>query len=130
VGAGPTGVELAGALSEIAVHTLARDFRAIDSTTARVILVEGMDRVLPTYPEALSEKARRQLARLGVDVRTGKRVTTIDDAGVEIGGERIDAQTVLWAAGVAASPVAKSLGAELDRAGRVRVRDDLSLPGH
>ena len=131
VGAGPTGVELAGALSEIALHTLVRDFRAIDPTIARVILIEGMDRVLPPYPPGLSDKAGRQLQRLGVQVRTGAMVTAIDERGVELrGGERIPARTVLWAAGVAASPLAGSLGAPLDRAGRVQVGADLSLPHH
>ena len=130
VGGGPTGVELAGALSEIALHTLKRDFRAIDPTMARVVLVESQARVLPPYPEPLSEKARAQLVRLGVEVRTGALVTGIDQHGVQIGGERIPSRTVLWAAGVAASPLARSLGAPLDRAGRVLVAPDLSLPDH
>jgi NADH dehydrogenase len=128
VGGGPTGVELAGALSEIARHTLARDFSRIDPTEARVILVEGADRVLPTYVEELSRKARRQLIDAEVDVMTGARVTGIDEDGVSIGKERVQAKTVLWAAGVAASPLAKSLGTELDRAGRVQVDADLSVP--
>jgi NADH dehydrogenase len=131
VGAGPTGVELAGALIEIAVHTLAGDFDAIDPSTARVILVEGADRVLPPYPEELSESARRQLESLGVEVMTGAIATAIDDRGVTLkDGTRLDASTVLWAAGVQASPLAQSLGAELDRAGRVKVDTDLSVPGH
>jgi NADH:ubiquinone reductase (H+-translocating) len=130
VGAGPTGVELAGALSEIARHTLARDFRNIDPTEARVILVEGNDRVLPTYVEELSRKARRSLVAAEVDVMTGARVTAIDADGVNIGSERIEAKTTLWAAGVAASPLARSLGVPLDKAGRVMVEPDLSLPGH
>jgi NADH:ubiquinone reductase (H+-translocating) len=131
VGAGPTGVELAGALSEIALHTLKRDFRSIDPTMARVILLEGMDRVLPPYPPELSAKARRQLERLGVEVRTGAMVSAVEARGVEIGGlERIPARTVLWAAGVASSPLARTLGVSLDRAGRVPVEKDLSLPGH
>ncbi|MEJ7735670.1 MAG: NAD(P)/FAD-dependent oxidoreductase [Polyangiaceae bacterium] len=130
VGAGPTGVELAGALSEIARHTLARDFRNIDPTEARVILVEGNDRVLPTYVGELSRKARRSLVALEVDVMTGARVTAIDADGVNIGSERIEARTTLWAAGVAASPLAKSLGVPLDKAGRVKVEPDLSLPDH
>ncbi len=131
VGAGPTGVELAGALSEIALHTLKRDFRSIDPAMARVVLLEGQDRVLPPYPPELSEKARKQLVRLGVEVRTGALVTAIDPHGVEVGGsERIPARTVLWAAGVAASPLAATLGAPLDRAGRVLVEPDLSLPAH
>ena len=130
VGAGPTGVEMAGALREIARHALARDFRHIDPTQARVILLEGAPRVLPVYVESLSEQARRQLADLGVEVRTGQMVTAIDAEGVGIGPERIAARTVIWAAGVAASPLARSLGVPLDRAGRVQVEPDLTIPGH
>jgi NADH dehydrogenase len=130
VGAGPTGVELAGALAEIATRTLTRDFRHIRPESARVVLVEAAPRVLPAYPERLSEAAREQLARLGVEVRTGAKVTAIDEGGVSIGEERVEARTVLWAAGVAASPLARSLGAPLDRAGRVRVSPDLAAPGH
>jgi NADH:quinone reductase (non-electrogenic) len=130
VGAGPTGVELAGAVSEIARHALAKDFRHIDPAEARVILLEGTSRVLPVYVAGLSEAARRQLADLGVEVHTGKMVTAIDHEGVSLGPERIEARTVLWAAGVAASPLARSLGAPLDRAGRVQVEPDLSIPGH
>lgn len=130
VGAGPTGVELAGALTEIAHHSIVGDFRTIDPRTARVILVEGEDRVLPTYPPELSEKARQQLEDLGVEVRLSARVTAIDEGGVKIGAERLASHTVLWAAGVAASPLAKSLGAPLDRAGRVKVEQDLTVPGH
>ncbi|SIO58525.1 NADH dehydrogenase [Singulisphaera sp. GP187] len=131
VGAGPTGVELAGALSEIAHHALARDFRHIDPTQARVILLEGSPRVLPVYVESLSEKAREQLVAMEVEVRTGQMVTAIDADGVSVGTERIEARTVLWAAGVAASPLARTLGAgvPLDRAGRVRVNPDLTIPG-
>lgn len=129
VGAGPTGVELAGAVAEIAQHALARDFRRIDPTQARVILLEGSPRVLPPYVEALSLKAREQLEAMGVDVRTGQLVTSIDADGVAIGEERIEARTVLWAAGVAASPLARSLGVPLDRAGRVLVEPDLTIPG-
>lgn len=130
VGGGPTGVELAGAFAEISRRTLARDFRHIDSRRARVILVEGEPRVLPAYPEQLSAAARQQLARLGVEVRTGTHVTAIDEGGVSIGGERVEARTVFWAAGVAASPLARSLGVPLDRAGRVPVQPDLTIPGH
>jgi NADH dehydrogenase len=130
VGAGPTGVELAGALAEIARHSLAKDFRSIDPADACVILLEGGDRVLPPYVPKLSAKAQRQLEKLGVEVRTKSLVTGIDDRGVDIGGDRIGARTVLWAAGVAASPLARSLGAPLDRAGRVEVEADLSVPGH
>jgi NADH dehydrogenase len=130
VGAGPTGVELAGALAEIARHALALDFRHIDPAQAHVILLEGAPRVLPTYVAELSEKARQQLIGLGVDVRTGQLVSSVDEEGVGVGDERITARTVLWAAGVAASPLARSLGAPLDRAGRVRVEPDLTIPGH
>jgi NADH dehydrogenase len=130
VGAGPTGVELAGALAEIARRTLAADFRHIAPERSRVVLVEAAPRVLPAYPEELSGSARRQLERLGVEVRTGAPVSRIDDRGVVAGGERLEAATVLWAAGVEASPLARSLGAPLDRAGRVRVDADLTVPGH
>jgi NADH dehydrogenase len=130
VGGGPTGVELAGALSEIAHHALARDFHRIDPKQAQVILLEGSPRILPSYVESLSEKARVQLVGLGVDVRTGQTVTAIDAEGVGIGPQRIGARTVLWAAGVAASPLARSLGVPLDRAGRVKVEPDLTIPGH
>jgi NADH dehydrogenase len=131
VGGGPTGVELAGALIEIAVHSMEREFRAIDPGSARVILVEGTDRVLPVYPEALSESARRQLESLGVEVRTDAMVELVDDSGVTlVGGERIETANVLWAAGVKASPLGAGLGVERDRSGRVRVESDLSLPGH
>jgi len=130
VGAGPTGVELAGALAEIGHHTLSQDFRAIDPTDVRVVLVEGQDRVLPPFPPVLSEKAQRQLERLHVEVRLSSLVTKIDDRGVDIGEERIPARTVLWAAGVRGSPIAKSLGVPLDRSGRVLVNADLSIPGH
>jgi NADH dehydrogenase len=102
VGGGPTGVELAGALAEISRHALARDFRRIDPTRARILLLEGGPRVLPPFPSELSDKAREQLLRLGVEVRTGGQVTAIDAGGVSIGAERIPAKTVLWAAGVAA----------------------------
>jgi len=129
VGGGPTGVELAGALAEISRHALARDFRAIDPTRARILLLEGGPRILPPFPPELSEKAREQLVDLGVEVRTGAQATGIDANGVTIGTERLAARTVLWAAGVAASPLAKSLGAPLDRAGRVQVTPELTLPG-
>ena len=129
VGAGPTGVEMAGALAEIARETLARDFRNIDPASTRVLLLEGVDRVLPPYPQKLSEAARRSLERLGVEVRTGARVTDVDPSGVTLAdGTRIGARTVIWAAGVAASPLAKDLGAELDRAGRVKVTRHLNVP--
>jgi len=130
VGAGPTGVELAGALSEIARQTMLRDFRHIDPKSARVILVEGRDRVLPPYPPSLSAKAQHQLERLGVEVITRGTVTSLNDAEVCIGETSIATKTVLWAAGVQASPLAASLDVPLDRAGRVLVEPDLSIPGH
>ncbi len=130
VGAGPTGVELAGALSEIARQTMIRDFRHIDPASARVILVEGRDRVLPPYPPGLSNKAQHQLEKLGVEVITRGTVTSLDDHEVWIGETRIAARTVLWAAGVQASPLARTLGVPLDRAGRVIVEPDLTIPGH
>jgi NADH dehydrogenase len=138
VGAGPTGVELAGAVAELARHTLRGNFRAIEPARARILLLEGTDRVLPPYPPSLSAKAARALARLGVTVVTGAVVTDIDPGIVTVrrGGaeERIAARTVLWAAGVQASPLggvlARATGAKLDRAGRVHVQPDLSLPGH
>lgn len=131
VGAGPTGVELAGALIEIAVHALAREFHRIDPSAARVVLVEGAAQVLPVYPERLSVSARQQLEALGVDVRTGALVSEIDEGGVTLtDGERIDAATVLWAAGVKASPLAAILGVETDRVGRAIVGPNLSIPEH
>jgi NADH dehydrogenase len=129
VGAGPTGVELAGTLAEVSRQTLARDFRHINTASARVILVEATPRVLGAYTEDLSDAARAQLEKLGVAVWTGVQVTGIDGEGVCIGPERIHARTVLWAAGVAASPLAQSLGVPLDRAGRVLVEPDLTMPG-
>jgi NADH dehydrogenase len=130
VGGGPTGVELAGTLAEVSRQTLARDFRQIKTASARVILVEAAPRVLVSYSEEQSESARLQLEKLGVAVWTGMEVKGIDAKGVNIGADRIDARTVLWAAGVAASPLAKTLGAPLDRAGRVIVEPDLTIPGH
>ena len=130
VGGGPTGVELAGTLAEIARHTLKNEFRRIDPASARVRLVEAGPRVLASFPEALSEKACRQLQRLGVEVSTGAAVTAIDAGGYRLGEDYVPAHTVVWAAGVAASPLARSLGVPLDRAGRVPVESDLSVPGH
>ena len=140
VGGGPTGVELAGALGEIANDTLRRDFRSINPPDARIILVEMLDRVLPGYPEGRSRSAQRQLEHLGVVVRTGTRVTDITDHEVAVepanGGvaERLPARTVLWAAGVLASSfgrvVARATGAEADKAGRIKVGPDLTIPGH
>jgi len=129
IGAGPTGVELAGTLAEIARHTLAREFRRIDPARARILLIEGTDRVLPPYPPDLSLAARRQLEALGVEVRTGALVTGVDGEGVRVGSDRLDARTVLWAAGVAASPLARTVGTPVDRAGRLIVEPDLTLPG-
>jgi NADH dehydrogenase len=129
VGGGPTGVELAGALAEISRHSLRGEFRRMDPAEARILLVEGLPRILTAWPEDLSERARRDLARRGVEVRTQAMVTSIDDHGLSIGDERIGARTVLWAAGVQASPLGRALGAPLDRAGRVRVTPQLTLPG-
>jgi NADH:ubiquinone reductase (H+-translocating) len=129
VGGGPTGVELAGAIGEIACNVMARDFRAIDTRTTRTILVEAGPRILPTFPAALSGKAERALARLCVTVRTSATVARVEDGAVWVGDDRVACGTVLWAAGVAASPLARSLGAPLDRAGRVIVNADLTLPG-
>jgi NADH:quinone reductase (non-electrogenic) len=130
IGAGPTGVELAGALSEIARKTMIRDFRNIRPESTRVILLEGRERVLPPYPPDLSEKARRQLVALGVEVITGAMVSDVNDREVKFGDRTIPTRTVLWGAGVQASPLAKSLGVPLDRAGRVLVEPDLTIPGH
>jgi len=130
VGGGPTGVELAGALSEIARQTMIRDFRRINPSSARVILIEGTDRVLPPYPPDLSKKAADQLRHLGVEVITGGLVTQVDDQSVSVGEMKIATRTVLWAAGVQGSPLARTLGVPLDRAGRVAVSPDLTLPGH
>ena len=130
VGGGPTGVELAGTLAEIARHTLTNEFRRIDPASARVRLIEAGPRVLASFPESLSDKARRQLEKLGVEVVTGAPVTEITAAGYRLGEEFVPTRTVVWAAGVAASPLARSLGVPLDRAGRVLVQPDLSVPGH
>lgn len=130
IGGGPTGVELAGAIAEISRHALANDFRAIDPESARVILIEAGPALLSSYPPDLSDFARKALERLGVSVWTGSSVTGIDEGRVHVGGETIEAGTILWAAGVAASPLGSSLGVPLDRAGRVLVNDDLSIPGH
>jgi NADH dehydrogenase len=130
VGAGPTGVELAGAMAEIARRSIPRDFRSIDTRTARIILVEGADRVLTAFPPELSARAKRDLEHLGVEVRLSSRVTEVDAGGVRLGDERIAAECVLWAAGVQAEPIAATLGVELDRSGRVKVGPDLSIPAH
>jgi NADH:ubiquinone reductase (H+-translocating) len=130
VGAGPTGVELAGTLAEIARHTLKNEFRHIDPAKAHVQLIEAGPRALANFPPALSDKAAAQLQRLGVQVLTGSAVQHIDVEGYVRGGERVNAKTVLWAAGVAASPLGAMLGAPCDRAGRVQVQPDLTVPGH
>ena len=130
VGGGPTGVELAGALGEMSRFTLARDFRHIDPALARVILIEAGPRILPSFPAELARRATRDLESLGVQVWTASAVTGIDATGVDVGPERIQTATALWAAGVQASPLAKSLDAPLDRLGRVIVEPDLSVPGH
>jgi NADH dehydrogenase len=130
VGGGPTGVEMAGAIAELAKVALAMDFRAIDPAVSRIVLVEAGPRVLAAFPERLSAVAKRSLERLGVEVRLGVRVTHCDDGGVKLGDERIDSRTIVWAAGVAASPAAEWLAAKHDRLGRVMVARDLSLPAH
>jgi len=130
VGGGPTGVELAGALAEIARQTLRDDFRHIQPESARILLLEGGPYLLAAFPESLRQAARTSLEKLGVEVRTGAAVTGVDDEGVTVGGERIAVQTILWAAGVAASPLAASLGVPLDRAGRVVADATLTVPGH
>ena len=130
IGGGPTGVELAGALGEIARQTLRQDFRRIHTESARIVLLEGGPYVLAAFPDTLRDAARASLEKLGVEVRTGTAVTAIDEDGVTAGGERIPAQTILWAAGVAASPLAASLGVPLDRAGRVASEPTLNVPGH
>ena len=129
VGAGPTGVELAGALAEIARHVLTRDFRHIDPASARVVLIEAGPRVLPAFAPDLSAAAQKRLEAMGVQVRLGGAVTGIDAEGVSVGSERIASRCVLWAAGVQASPLARSLGVPLDRSGRVAVLPDLAVPG-
>lgn len=138
VGAGPTGVEMAGALAEIGHRTLRRDFRHIDPRAARILLIEGQDRVLPTFDASLAPKAARQLEELGVEIKLGAKVIAIDDRGVTLTPtkgaataptERIGARTTMWAAGVAASPLGRFLGVPLDRAGRVIVNPDLTIPG-
>ena len=130
VGAGTVGVEMASTLAEMSRIALVRDFRHIDPRAAQILLYEADSRVLPTYPEALSAKAERHLERLGVKVHTGTRVTLVDAEGIIAGGQRVFASTVLWSAGVLASPAGRWLGAATDRSGRVMVNADLSIPGH
>ncbi len=129
VGGGATGVEMAGAIADVARQTLAADFRRIDPRSARILLIEAGPRLLPTFPPGLSDYALKTLTRVGVEVRTGTLVTKCDANGVDLKDGRIDAGTVIWAAGVTASPAVRWLNAEADRAGRVKVGSDLSLPG-
>lgn len=130
VGGGPTGVELAGAIAELAHRALASDFRRIHPASTRIILVEGEPRIIPTFPARLTRKARKKLEQLGVEVRTGVHVTDVTSEGVKIGEEYIAAKNVIWTAGVKASPAGAWLGAEVDHAGRVRVEPNLAVPGH
>jgi len=130
IGGGPTGVELAGALSELSRYVLARDFRQARPGESRVILLEALPRILPTFDETLSVKAAHHLEKMGVQVLTGRKVTNIDEQGVHLGDELLTAGTVMWAAGVQARPLAGKLGGELDRGGRVLVASDCSVPGH
>ncbi|HEX3446546.1 MAG TPA: NAD(P)/FAD-dependent oxidoreductase [Chthoniobacterales bacterium] len=130
VGAGPTGVEMAGAIAELAHKTLAEDFRRIDARSARVLLLDGAPRILPSFPEDLSRSALAQLKSMGVEVHTGAIVKGVNNRGVTVNGELLPSRTVVWAAGNAAAPISKSFGAETDRVGRVLVNEDLSVPGH
>jgi len=130
VGGGATGVEMAGAIAEVARQSLAMDFRRIDPTAARIVLIEAGPRIMPALPENLSDYVRRTLAKKGVEVMTSARVVACDARGVDLESGRLDAGTIIWAAGVVASPAAQWLAAEQDRAGRVRVNADLSVPGH
>jgi NADH dehydrogenase len=129
VGGGTTGVELAGAVSELARTSLAGDFRHIDPRRTRIMLFEGGPRILQSFPEGLAARARRHLERMGVEVRTGALVSGLDEGGVTLGAERVASRTVLWAAGVAASPAGRWLHADVDRAGKVKVLPDMSVPG-
>ncbi len=130
IGGGATGVEMAGAIAEVAQRTLQHDFRRIDPRKSRIILIEAGPRLLPTFPEALSDYARRSLESMGVEVELNRKVTGCDAEGVTLDGGRIEAATVIWAAGVVASPAAMWIGAEHDRAGRIKVNPDLTVPGH
>jgi NADH dehydrogenase len=130
IGGGPTGVEMAGAIAEIARYTLARDFRHIDPSHARIVLVEGDERVLSGFPEDLSASALKQLKSLGVEVRTGIHAKNLTDAGLEVGDEFIPCRVKIWAAGNAASFVGKTMGVPVDKSGRVIVNEDLTIPGH
>ncbi len=130
VGGGPTGVEMAGAIAEIARHALRYDFRHIDPRSARILLIEGGPRILPTFPEDLSAYARRSLEKMGVEVMTSSMVTDVRRDGVSLGDRQIASEAIVWAAGVVAGPAADWIGAEHDRAGRIKVGADLSVPGH
>ena len=130
VGGGPTGVEIAGAIAELARRALAKDFCNIDPRITRIILVEAGPRLLPSFPEDLSDDATRRLEQLGVEVRLGAPVTAIDSSGVNIGMTRVEARTVIWATGVAASPAGHWIGAKCDRVGRIEVNPDLAAPSH
>lgn len=130
VGAGPTGVEMAGAIAELAHKSLATDFRHIDTTSTRIILLEATPRILAAFPKSLVRKSQKKMNHMGIEVRTGAPVSAIDEHGVVAGGERIAAKTIIWTAGISASSAGKWLGAEVDRAGRVKVNGDLSVPGH
>ncbi len=130
IGAGPTGVELAGAIQEICAHSLQHDFHNIDTSTAKVILLDAADRVLPNMPKESSHAAQNSLEQMGVEVRLGAQVTGVDESGVYLGDEHIESENVLWAAGVQGESLAETLGVELDRRGRVKVNPDLSLPGY
>ena len=130
VGAGPTGIEMAGAIAELAHKALVSDFRHIDTRMARIILIEAAPRILGAFPESLAQKTKQKLVSMGVEVRTGTPVEEVDEHGVVIAGERINASTIIWSAGVSASSAGKWLDADVDRAGRVKVASDLSVPGH
>jgi NADH dehydrogenase len=130
IGGGPTGVELAGAIAEIAHHSVARDFRNFDPSTAQVILLEALPKILPMFPEKLSASAVKQLTEMGVTVRTGGMVTGIEPGVVRLGDDAIEAKTIIWAAGVAASPIGKTIGVPVDRAGRVPVTANLNVETH
>jgi NADH dehydrogenase len=130
VGGGPTGVEMAGSIAEIARHALRYDFRHIDPSKARILLIEGGPRILPTFPEDLSAYAQRALEKMGVEVMTSSMVTDVSRDGVSLGNKKIESEAVIWAAGVVAGPAANWIGAEQDRAGRIKVGKDLSVPGH
>lgn len=130
VGAGPTGVEMAGAIAELAHKALASDFRHVDTRMTRILLIEAGPRILAAFPEALAQKAQKKLISMGVEVHTGKPVSELDEHGVVFDGERINAATIIWGAGVSASSAGTWLGAEVDRAGRVKVSSDLSIPGY